>query len=428
MRYDLLFLPFLIFVLLFFSALVSGAEVSFFSLNSESVKRFSRSKLKSQRLVSKLLEHPQKLLLTILISNNFINVGIALSGTLLVLRVSEVSKLNPEFILSIGIIIITALVIIFGEILPKLISSKNPEKFATFVSGFINLLSTLFYPIVELFWLITNAFKRKIPKVNSTILLDEIKPLIELGGKYGVIQKEEEEIIKNLLQFPNKTVKDVMTSRVDMVAIEVNTDLNQIIKIIRSTGFSRLPVYQEQIDNIIGILYAKDIIQFIRNRSARKKFDIKKFLKEPIFVPETMKLGTLLQEFKQKKMHIAIVVDEFGGTAGLVTFQDIITEIFGEIERELKEEKEFEKIKEDEFLIDAGMTIDEVNELLGTNLKTTQSDYDTIGGFILEITGKIPKEKDVINYENLKFVIEKVENRRIKKIRVQKLKQQTNNV
>ncbi|CUS97954.1 hemolysin family protein [Candidatus Kryptobacter tengchongensis] len=255
-------------------------------------------------------------------------------------------------------------------------------------------------------------------------MIEEIKPLIELGGRYGVIRKEEEEIIKNLLQFPNKTVKDVMTSRVDMVAIELNTELKQIIKTIKESGFSRLPVYQEQIDNIVGILYAKDIIQFIRNKTARKKFDIKKFLKEPIFVPETMKLETLLQEFKQKKMHIAIVVDEFGGTAGLVTLQDIITEIFGEIEREEAEEKTFEKINDDEFLVDAGITIEEVNELLGINLKTTKSDYDTIGGFILDITGKIPKEKDVINYENLRFTIEKVENRRIKKIRVEKLKSQ----
>jgi len=428
MLYDSLSLLLLILILLFLSGLVSGAEVSFFSLNSETLEKFSKSKSRSQRLVSKLLEHPQKFLLTILISNNFINVAIAISGTLLALKISKEFNLNPEFIISISVVIVTALVLIFGEIFPKLISSKSPEKFATFVSGFVNLLSTLFYPLVEMFLIITNIFKKRIPKPSASILLDEIKPLIELGGKYGVIRKEEEEIIKNLLQFPTKTVKDVMTSRVDMVAVEVNTDLNQIIKTIRSTGFSRLPVYQEQIDNIIGILYAKDIIQFIRNKSARKKFDIKKFLKEPIFVPETMKLGTLLQEFKQKKMHIAIVVDEFGGTAGLVTLQDIITEIFGEIEREPKEEKEFEKIKEDEFLLDAGLTIEEVNELLGTNLKTIQSDYDTIGGFILEIAGKIPKEKDVINYENLKFVIEKVENRRIKKIRVQKLKQQVDDV
>jgi putative hemolysin len=216
-----------------------------------------------------------------------------------------------------------------------------------------------------------------------------------------------------------------MTSRVDMVAIELGTELNQIIKVIRETGFSRLPVYQEQIDNIIGILYAKDIIQFVRDRKARKKFDIRKILREPIFVPETMRLKTLLQEFKQRKMHIAIVVDEFGGTAGLVTLQDIITEIFGEIERDLQEDKLFEKVGENEFVFDASLSIDEANEILGTNLKTTQSDYDTIGGFVLEITGKIPKEKDVIIYENLKFTIEKVDNRRIKKIRVEKLKEQS---
>ncbi|MEN3039393.1 MAG: hemolysin family protein [Candidatus Kryptonium sp.] len=426
MLYDALASLLAVVVLLIFSGLISASEVSLFSLSSETIGKFAKSKSKIHKLAAKLLENPQRLLVTILISNNFVNIGIALLSTLFALRLSYALNINTEYILSINIIITTALVLLFGEIFPKLFSAQNPEKVALIVSPVINFFSILLYPLVEIFLIITNAFKRKIPVSKSNLLIEEIKPLIELGGKYGIIKKEEEEIIKNLLQFPTKTVKDVMTSRVDMVSIEINSDLNQIIKTIKETGFSRLPVYQEQIDNIVGILYAKDIIQFIRNKSARKKFDIKKFLREPIFVPETMKLETLLQEFKQKKMHIAIVVDEFGGTAGLVTLQDIITEIFGEIEREKTEQKPFEKISENEFLLDAGLTIEEVNELLGINLETTKSDYDTIGGFILDITGKIPKEKDVINYENLSFTIEKVENRRIKKVKIKKLRKQEN--
>jgi putative hemolysin len=425
MFYDLLVPVVLIFALLFLSGLASASEVAFFSLPTSTVENFSKSKSRAKKLVAKLLEQPQKLLLTILIANNFINVGIALVGTIIALRVSPMLEVESEYAISVSVILITVLVIVFGEILPKVISSKNPELVSTLLSGFVNIASIIFYPLTELFLILTNAFKKRIPKPESNILVEEIEPLIELGGKYGVIHDEEKKIIKNLLQFPEKTVKDVMTSRVDMVAIELGTELNQIIKVIRETGFSRLPVYQEQIDNIIGILYAKDIIQFVRDRKARKKFDIRKILREPIFVPETMRLKTLLQEFKQRKMHIAIVVDEFGGTAGLVTLQDIITEIFGEIERDLQEDKLFEKVGENEFVFDASLSIDEANEILGTNLKTTQSDYDTIGGFVLEITGKIPKEKDVIIYENLKFTIEKVDNRRIKKIRVEKLKEQS---
>ena len=425
MFYDLLLPVVLIFALLFLSGLASASEVAFFSLPTSTVENFSKSKSRAKKLVAKLLEQPQKLLLTILIANNFINVGIALVGTIIALRVSPMLEVESEYAISVSVILITVLVIVFGEILPKVISSKNPELVSTLLSRFVNIASIIFYPLTELFLILTNAFKKRIPKPESNILVEEIEPLIELGGKYGVIHDEEKKIIKNLLQFPEKTVKDVMTSRVDMVAIELGTELNQIIKVIRETGFSRLPVYQEQIDNIIGILYAKDIIQFVRDRKARKKFDIRKILREPIFVPETMRLKTLLQEFKQRKMHIAIVVDEFGGTAGLVTLQDIITEIFGEIERDLQEDKLFEKVSENEFVFDASLSIDEANEILGTNLKTTQSDYDTIGGFVLEITGKIPKEKDVIIYENLKFTIEKVDNRRIKKIRVEKLKEQS---
>jgi gliding motility-associated protein GldE len=425
MFYDLLVPVVLIFALLFLSGLASASEVAFFSLPTSTVENFSKSKSRAKKLVAKLLEQPQKLLLTILIANNFINVGIALVGTIIALRVSPMLEVESEYAISVSVILITVLVIVFGEILPKVISSKNPELVSTLLSGFVNIASIIFYPLTELFLILTNAFKKRIPKPESNILVEEIEPLIELGGKYSVIHDEEKKIIKKLLQFPEKTVKDVMTSRVDMVAIELGTELNQIIKVIKETGFSRLPVYQEQIDNIIGILYAKDIIQFVRDRKARKKFDIRKILREPIFVPETMRLKTLLQEFKQRKMHIAIVVDEFGGTAGLVTLQDIITEIFGEIERDLQEDKLFEKVSENEFVFDASLSIDEANEILGTNLKTTQSDYDTIGGFVLEITGKIPKEKDVIIYENLKFTIEKVDNRRIKKIRVEKLKEQS---
>ncbi len=424
MLYDLLVLVVLIFVLLFLSGLISASEVAFFSLPASVIENFSKSESSAKKLVAKLLEQPEKLLLTILITNNFVNISIALVGTIIALKVSPVLEVEAEYAISISVILITVLVIVFGEILPKMISAKNPELVSTLLSGFVNIALIIFYPLTELFLIITNAFRKRIPKPESNILVEEIEPLIELGGKYGVIHNEEKKIIKNLLQFPEKTVKDVMTSRVDMVAIELGTELNQIVKVIKDTGFSRLPVYQEQIDNIIGILYAKDIIQFVRDRRARKKFDIKKILREPIFVPETMKLKTLLQEFKQKKMHIAIVVDEFGGTAGLVTLQDIITEIFGEIERDSQEDKLFEKVGENEFIFDASLPIDEVNEMLGTNLRTTKSDYDTIGGFVLEITGKIPKEKDVINYENLKFTIEKVDNRRIKKIRVEKLKEQ----
>jgi gliding motility-associated protein GldE len=428
MLYDVLALLILIFALLILSGLVSGSEVALFSLSNKSIEKFSKSKAKSHKLVLKLLEHPQRLLITILVANNLINIGIALTSTILAMKISYTVGVNPEYLISLNVIIITGLVLVFGEILPKLISAKQPEKIAPLISNLINIISIALYPFVELFSVVINLFKKRIPKAASNLLLEEIKPLIELGGKYGVIRKEEEEIIKNLLQFPNKTVKDVMTSRVDMVAIEVNTELNQIIRKIRETGLSRLPVYQEQIDNIIGILYAKDLIQFIKNKKARKKFEIRKFLKEPIFVPETMKLGALLQEFKQKKMHIAIVVDEFGGTAGLVTLKDIITEIFGEIGGKKEEKKPFEKIKENEFILDASLTIEEVNELLGTELKTTQTDYDTIGGFILEIMGKIPGKKDVINYKNLKFTVEEIENRRIKKIRVEKLKEAKNDV
>lgn len=428
MLYNVLAFSILILVLLILSGLISGSEVALFSLSSESIKKFSKSKAKSHKLVSKLLEHPQRLLITILISNNITNIGIALTSTILALKISPLVEINPEYLISLNIIIITALVLVFGEILPKLIAARQPEKIAPLISNLINILSIILYPLVELILIIVNSFKKRIPKTTSNLLIDEIKPLIELGGKYGVIKKEEEEIIKNLLRFSNKTVKDVMTSRVDMVAIEVKTDLNQIIKKIRETNFSRLPVYQDQIDNIIGILYAKDLIQFIKNKRARKNFDIRKFIKEPILVPETMKLGTLLQEFKAKRMHIAIVVDEFGGTAGLVTLQDIITEIFGEIESEETKGENFEQINENEFILNANLTLEEANELLGTNLKTIQTDYDTIGGFILEIMGKIPNEKDVINYKNLKFTIEEVENRRIKKIRVEKLKEAENNV
>jgi gliding motility-associated protein GldE len=415
----------LILFLLFLSGLISGSEVAFFSLSKEILNEYLnryKNRQRKLKLILKLFEHPNKLLLTILIGNTVVDMGISVAGAILAINLSYLLEIDTRIAVSIEVIIITLLILIFGEIFPKVISARNPLAFAIFTSPLINFMFILLYPMTETIFLITNFIQKKFPKSKTKLSLDEIKPLIEIGERYGVIEKEEQGIIKNLLQFEGKTVRDAMTSRVDMVAVEENLTLNEIVKVIRETGLSRLPVYRGQIDNITGILYAKDIIPFLSGRKKREKFEIKKILKEPIFVPETKTLNSLLQEFKQKKMHIAIVVDEFGGTAGLVTLDDIISEIFGEIatERETPPEKLYAKIDNSTFIFDAMIPLEKANEILKTDLKMTNSDYDTLGGFILEITGRIPRENETIVYDNLKFTVEKVEHRRIKRLKVVK--------
>ncbi|RLG57759.1 MAG: hemolysin, partial [Candidatus Hydrothermarchaeota archaeon] len=308
--------------------------------------------------------------------------------------------------------VLTFVILVFGEITPKSISAENAERISLVVAKPIKFFIKFFSPLVYILTLITGPVTKRSGKRRVMITEDEIRLLVEMGEKEGVIEKEEKEMIKGVFEVGDMVAKEVMIPRVDMVCIEVNESIDEALKLIRETGFSRIPVYEGNRDNIVGILYAKDII-----RHLNKKIKIKDIMRPPFFIPETKSLRELLREMQKLKLHMAIVVDEYGGTAGLVTLEDIIEEIVGEIMDEVDEEEELiRRIDENTWLVNARARIEEVNEIL--NLEIPEDEFETIGGFVFNKLGKIPKIGDYIEIDGVKITVEKMKDKRIRKVRI----------
>lgn len=392
--------------LLFFSAFFSGSETALLSLNKIRIKKLAREGNKNAIIVEELINNPETLLATILVGNNLVNIAAASIATAIAI----------EFFGSKGIGIatgvLTFVILVFGEIAPKSISAENAERISLLVAKPIKFFIKFFSPLVYILTLITGPVTKRSGKHKVMITEDEIRLLVEMGEKEGVIEKEEKEMIKGVFEVGDMVAKEVMIPRVDMVCIEVNESIDEALKLIRETGFSRIPVYEGNRDNIVGILYAKDII-----RHLNKKIKIKDIMRPPFFIPETKSLRELLREMQKLKLHMAIVVDEYGGTAGLVTLEDIIEEIVGEIMDEVDEEEELiRRIDENTWLVNARARIEEVNEIL--NLEIPEDEFETIGGFVFNKLGKIPKIGDYIEIDGVKITVEKMKDKRIRKVRI----------
>ena len=392
--------------LLFFSAFFSGSETALLSLNKIRIKKLAREGNKNAIIVEELINNPETLLATILVGNNLVNIAAASIATAIAI----------EFFGSKGIGIatgvLTFVILVFGEITPKSISAENAERISLVVAKPIKFFIKFFSPLVYILTLITGPVTKRSGKRRVMITEDEIRLLVEMGEKEGVIEKEEKEMIKGVFEVGDMVAKEVMIPRVDMVCIEVNESIDEALKLIRETGFSRIPVYEGNRDNIVGILYAKDII-----RHLNKKIKIKDIMRPPFFIPETKSLRELLREMQKLKLHMAIVVDEYGGTAGLVTLEDIIEEIVGEIMDEVDEEEELiRRIDENTWLVNARARIEEVNEIL--NLEIPEDEFETIGGFVFNKLGKIPKIGDYIEIDGVKITVEKMKDKRIRKVRI----------
>ena len=261
-----------------------------------------------------------------------------------------------------------------------------------------------------------------IDKKKSAIKHEEIKELATLGLEMGTIEDEEHELIHSIVGFKTLSVSEIMTPRVDMVALSSDSDFTELVNEITKTGRSRIPLYKDDLDDIIGIIYAKDLLPYFKNAELRKNLSLAKIARKPMFVPRTKMIDDLMHEFQEKKMHIAIVVDEYGGTAGLVSLEDIIEEIIGEIRDEYdKEENTLTKIDENNFMVLGRISIDELKEILDININTEEAEYDTIAGLVLNFAGQIPKEGYSFEFENHRFTVKEVLNKRIKKVQIEKL-------
>ena len=414
-------------VLLLCSALISGTEVAFFSLSKTDIIKIS-DETKGQNPVVLLLQNPSKLLATILITNNFINILIVLIFASLgevFLKEQNLSLTILGFILpsslvkfSIEVLLVTFFILLFGEVLPKVYASRRALKFCNlmcrplqFLSFFLTPLS---FPLINL----TNVIEKKLGSKNSNFSVEILSKALELTSE-GSTTKEEKKILEGIVSFGNTETVQIMKPRIDIFALSHEETYDEVLTKILKHGYSRNPVYKNSIDNIVGVLYAKDLLGFLDN----KDFNWQELLREPFFVPENKKLDDLLVEFRERKNHLAIVVDEYGGTSGIVTLEDVIEEIVGEINDEFDtDDLSYSKIDANNYIFDGKITIKDFCKVLEDTNEEKFEEYkgesETIAGFILEISGKFPKIGEKINFDRYTFTIEALDRKRIKQLKV----------
>jgi putative hemolysin len=411
------------------SAFFSSSEVALFSLDKKKIKNnFSNSPL-IQEYLSNLLEHPRRLLVSILIGNTVVNVTASIIAVSLAFEFASSFGLSLNVILTFQIILLTFLILLFGEVTPKIWASKDPITVSKIIAIPLHWVIVIIYPISEI---ITELIRflvslLRIDKKKSAFKHDEIKELATLGLEKGTIEDEEHELIHSIFGFKTLSVSEIMTPRVDMVAVSSDSDFTELVKEITETGRSRIPLYKDDLDDIAGIIYAKDLLPYFKNVELRKNLSLAKIARKPMFVPKTKMIDALMREFQEKKMHIAIVVDEYGGTAGLVSLEDIIEEIIGEIRDEYdKEESALTKIDDNNYTALGRISIDELKEILDIEINTEDATYDTIAGLVLNIAGQIPKKGYSFEFENYRFTVKEIQNKRIKKVHIEKLVENKN--
>jgi len=402
--------------------MISGAEVAFFSLTpADFMTEDGHKRTKSQEIVIKLLEKPKKLLATILVANNFINIAIVLlfdsvSDELFSGFDMVVFGLNLKLIFEVGVV--TFLILLFGEILPKVYASRNNVQFSNLMAQPVNVLDSLFSPLSVPMRAVTLYLHDKLGKQRSFISIDHLSQALELTSEEDTT-KEEQKILKGIVSFGNTDTKQVMRPRMDVFAISDEDTYAEIIPVIIENGYSRIPVYKENIDNVTGILYIKDLLPYLD----RSDFEWTSLLREPYFVPENKKLDDLLNEFKEKKNHLAIVVDEYGGTSGLITLEDIIEEIVGDISDEFDDEDLiYSKLDEFNFVFEGRTPLKDFYKIIkledASLFEDNKGEAETLAGFLLEISGDFPQQNEIINFGNYNFKVEAVDDRRIKQIKL----------
>lgn len=395
------------------SALISGAEVALFSLTRTDIDRAIQVNSRRILIIEKLLERPKKLLATILVANNFINIAIVILFAYLGESMFE-NVVNPIFRFVLEVIIVTFLILLFGEILPKIYANRNRVKFANFMAYPLKVLDIIISPISLPMRSVTLAIHNKFGKQKSNISVDQLSQALELTSEEDTT-KEEQKILQGIVSFGNTDTKQVMRPRIDIFALNIDSKYSEIMPEIISNGYSRIPVYQDNIDNIKGVLYVKDLLPYID----RKQLDWGNLIREPFFVPENKKLDDLMVEFQDKKVHLAVVVDEYGGTSGLISLEDIIEEIVGDISDEFDDEDlTYSKLDDKNYVFEGKTALKDFYKVINLEddslFEANKGEAETIAGFVLEISGSFPKLNSKINFENYVFTIEALDQKRIK--------------
>ena len=405
-----------IFALLFCSALVSGAEVALFSLSQKDIEDTLQHHPSKGKIISGLLEKPKKLLATLLVANNFINIGVVILFSFIGKNLFT-GVTSPILKFSIEVILVTFLILLFGEVLPKVYASRNNIKFAKLiaypVAGLDKLLSPISLPMRKL----TIYLHNKLGKQKTNFSVDQLSQALELTDTEET-STEEQKILEGIVTFGNTDTKQVMSPRMDIFALEIEEPFKVIYSKIVEKGYSRIPVYRDNIDHIEGVLFVKDLLRHIE----KEEFDWTTLIREPFFVPENKKIDNLLKDFQSMKSHLAIVVDEYGGTSGLVSLEDIIEEIVGDISDEFDGDNvNFSKIDDKNYLFEGKINLKDFYRIVDVNeelFESKKGEAETLAGFILEVLGNFPKKDQKIALENCIFTIESVDKKRVKQIKV----------
>ena len=403
---------------------MSGSEVAFFSFSPEEIEKLKIKKDKKSKSVLHLYNNPEKLLSTVLVANNTVNIAIVLLAAFLSSRMFDFSA-EPVLGFITNVVVITFLLLFFGEVMPKVYASRNHVSLALFMAYPLTLLEKLFKPVTSLLILSSSFVKKRTMTRRSNISMDDLSDALELTSDDFT---EDEKILKGIVNFGNINVSAIMCSRINVTAIDIKSGFDKIVPVIIDSGFSRIPVYSGSFDNVKGILYAKDVLPYTNNPG---NFKWQALLRPPYFVPETKMINDLLKEFQTKKIHMAVVIDEYGGTSGIVTLEDILEEIVGDITDESDDEQLlFRKIDEKTYIFEAKILLNDFCKVMNIEedlLEDVRGESETLAGLILELTGEIPQKDQIIKYRNFVFRIESADRRKIKEIRVEINKNETEN-
>ena len=413
----------IMFLGLVFSAVFSGSEVAFFSLvNKQDLLGKDEAFSQIDRRVVSMLDQPRRLLATVLIGNTFANIIASVMAAVITGSLMGFTAV-PEFLVyTIEVIVLTFVILILSEITPKVISINNPLRISRKLSGFIYFYFILLKPLAKLIAESTINLERVLPKSTKSFSSDDIKMMAEVSEQEGSIKEDEREIIENVIEFGNIIVREIMTSRVNIIGVSVEDSLSDVLARIREHSLSRMPLYENDLDSIHGVIYAKDILPFIDSEGDDQAINWKTISRKALFIPVTKKLDDLLRDFQQKKTHMAIVVDEYGGTEGVITMDDILEELVGEmVDEGDEEERLYKRFKNGVYVFEAHIDLDDMEDILERDLTSEKDDFETLGGLIYSITENLPMVGERVIYKDIELTVHSVQKNRIKKVRVKLL-------
>lgn len=405
---------------LVFSAFFSGSEVAYFS--QQNTTRFNDKERKldgPEQRVKRMLDEPRRLLATILIGNTTANIVTAVFAAVVTGKLIIAFDLPKWLVFSVEIMVLTFTIVILTEITPKILALKNTYGISRRLSGLLYFFYLVLSPLARVIAQSAAKLEARIPTQQDEISSEDIKAIAEVGERQGTLRGEEREIIENVIEFSNTQVKEIMTSRVNMVAISTDATLDDVLVLIREKSISRFPLFEGDLDTITGIIHAKDILPFLLPNTDNTVINWQANARKALFVPVTKKIDDLLRDFQREKTHVAIVVDEYGGTEGLITLDDILEEIIGEIHDEHSESEElFTRTEDGDYIFEARVDLDDVAQILDCELTTDEDEYETLGGLIYHLTERIPEQGEQVVFRGLRLTVHETDNNRLKKIMV----------